>query len=209
MIIRTVRALRRHGHLLSAAALLAGPLACATKHVSRIDPASVTDLSGRWNDTDSRLVANQLIEESLSGTWKQQYTTAHAGQAPSVIVGSFSNRSYEHIPVETFVHDLERAYVNSNAVRLVAGADERQDVRAERKDQQQNARSETRSQIGQEQGAKYMLQGEIQSIEDGEGREKVVYYQIDATLVDLESNVKVWAGQHKIKKYIERKRFGV
>ena len=67
----------------------------------------------------------------------------------------------------------------------------------------------TRSQIGQEMGAKYMLQGEIQSIEDGSGREKVVYYQIDATLVDLESNVKVWAGQHKIKKYIERKRFGV
>mgnify|MGYP003300754908 CR=1 FL=1 len=63
--------------------------------------------------------------------------------------------------------------------------------------------------IGQEMGAKYMLQGEIQSIEDGAGREKVVYYQIDATLVDLESNVKVWAGQHKIKKYIERARFGL
>ena len=209
MTIGTARALRRHGYLLSAAALLLAPLACATKHVTRIDPAAVTDLSGRWNDTDSRLVANQLIEESLNGTWKQQYTAAHAGQAPAVIVGAFSNRSYEHSPVETFVHDLERAYVNSNAVRLVAGADERQDVREERKDQQKNARAETRSQIGQEMGAKYMLQGEIQSIEDGEGREKVVYYQIDATLVDLESNVKVWAGQHKIKKYIERKRFGV
>jgi hypothetical protein len=203
------RTLRRHGYLLCTVALLAGPVACATTKVSRIDPSAVTDLSGRWNDTDSRLVANQLIQESLGGAWKQQYTSAHSGQPPAVIVGAFSNRSYEHIPLETFVHDLERAYVNSNAVRLVAGADERQDVRSERKDQQRNARSETRAQLGQEQGAKYMLQGEIQSIEDGAGREKVVYYQIDATLVDLESNVKVWAGQHKIKKYIERKRFGV
>ena len=53
-----------------------------------------------------------------------------------------------------------------------------------------------------------MLQGELQAIEDGSGREKVVFYQVDATLVDLESNTKVWFGQHKIKKYIERRPFG-
>ena len=44
--------------------------------------------------------------------------------------------------------------------------------------------------------------------EDQEGRERVVYYQVDATLVDLESNEKVWVGQHRIKKYIERSRLG-
>jgi hypothetical protein len=53
-----------------------------------------------------------------------------------------------------------------------------------------------------------MLQGELQAIEDGSGREKVVFYQVDATLIDLESNAKVWFGQHKIKKYIERRPFG-
>jgi hypothetical protein len=54
-----------------------------------------------------------------------------------------------------------------------------------------------------EQGADYMLQGEIQSIEDQEGRRRVVFYQIDLTLVDLENNTRVWIGQHEIKKYIE------
>ena len=39
-------------------ALVALGSACSPKQVSRIDPATVTDLSGRWNDTDSRLVAN-------------------------------------------------------------------------------------------------------------------------------------------------------
>jgi hypothetical protein len=53
-----------------------------------------------------------------------------------------------------------------------------------------------------------MLRGEVQAIEDAEGREKVVYYQVDASLVDLESNAKVWVGQHKIKKYIDRRRIG-
>ena len=191
------------------AAVIAAPVACATKAVTRIDPAAVTDLSGRWNDTDSRLVARALIDESLSASWARRHAGGHGGEPPSVIVGEFSNRSMEHVPVGTFVKDLERAFVNSGAVRVVASADERQEIRGERADQQQHARADTRARLSSEQGAQYMLKGELQSIEDQEGREKVVYYQVDATLIDLESNQKVWVGQHKIKKYIERKRFGL
>lgn len=189
------------------AAVTLTPLACGGKRVSRIDPSSVTDLSGRWNDTDSRLVANTLIEQSLSAPWARLYSQTHGGERPAVIVGDFRNRTMEHIPVGTFIRDLERAFVNSGAVRVVASADERQDLRAEREDQQEHARADTRARLGQELGAKYMLQGELQAIEDQEGRERVVFYQVDATLVDLETNEKVWVGQHKIKKYIERSRF--
>ncbi|MFQ5888575.1 MAG: penicillin-binding protein activator LpoB [Gemmatimonadota bacterium] len=193
------------GFLLLTAAL---GTACGGKRVSRIDPAAVTDLSGRWNDTDSRLVANRLIEESLSHPWHARFAETHGGEAPRVIVGTFRNRSMEHIPVSTFVRDLERAFVNSGLVTLVASSEEREELRAEREDQQEQARADTRAELGRELGANYMLHGEIQSIEDEEGREKIVFYQIDATLIDLESNVVTWAGQHKIKKYIERSRFG-
>ncbi len=182
--------------------------ACNNKRVSRIEPTAVTDLSGRWNDTDSRLVANKLIEESLTSAWAKRYAELHGGDAPVIIIGDFTNRTMEHIPVNTFVRDLERAFIGSGAVRVVASAEERADVRAERQDQQQNARADSRARVGQEQGARYMLQGELQAIEDGAGREKIVYYQVDATLVDLESNAKIWFGQHKIKKYVERRPFG-
>jgi len=191
----------------AAAMLLAlGLLAGCGKRVTRIDPASVTDLSGRWNDTDSRLVANELIRQSLTETWLARHSATNAGASPVVIVGAFRNGTLEHIPVETFVKDLERAFVNSGAVRVVASPTERSDVRDERRDQQENARADTRARLAQELGAHYMLQGSIEAIEDQEGREKVVFYQIDASLVDVESNVKVWTGQHKIKKYIERAR---
>lgn len=179
---------------------------CARKSVTRIEPTAVTDLSGRWNDTDSRLVANALIDQSLSHRWAAQYSSANGGEAPTVIVGSFRNRSSEHIAVETFVNDLERAFIASGVVRLVASGSERAEIRDERDDQQENARADTRAQLAQELGADYMLLGEIQSIEDQEGGETVVYYQIDATLVDVESNVRVWAGQHEIKKLIDRRR---
>lgn len=194
--------------VMGAALLGAAALACNNKRISRIEPTSVTDLSGRWNDADSRLVANELIAQSLSGGWISSYTQTHGGTPPAVIVGDFRNKTMEHIAVGTFVRDLERAFVNSNAVRVVASADERQDVRAERADQQTNAAADTRARIAREQGAKYMLQGDVQTIVDEEEREKVIYYQIDATMIDLESNAKVWVGQHKIKKYIDRRRIG-
>ncbi len=96
----------------------------------------------------------------------------------------------------------------TGAVTLVASVDERQSVRAERADQQQFATADTRARLAKEQGARYMLQGDVQAVEDAEGREQVVTYQVDATLLDLESNAKVWIGQHRIKKYIDRRRIG-
>ncbi len=180
--------------------------ACGIKRVSRVDPASVTDLSGRWNDTDSRLVANELITQSVGASWTREWSAANGGTAPTVIVGDFRNRTLEHIAVGTFVRDLERAYITSGTVRVVASSAERDEVRAERKDQQVNATADSRARIAREQGARFMLQGDVQAIEDSEGREKIVFYQVDATLIDLESNTKVWVGQHKIKKYIQRRR---
>ena len=177
--------------------------ACGIKRVSRVDPTSVTDLSGKWNDTDSRLVANELIGQSLGAPWVREWS---AGAVPTVIVGEFRNRTLEHIAVGTFVRDLERAYITSGTVRVVASAEERQEVRGERADQQVNATADTRARVAREQGARFMLQGDVQAIEDSEGREKIVFYQVDATLIDLESNAKVWVGQHKMKKYIQRRR---
>jgi penicillin-binding protein activator len=181
------------------------PIACGKK-VTRIDPNSVTDLSGRWNDTDSRLVANELITQTISSQWANRYSETHGGETPAVLVGDFRNETMEHIPVGTFLGDLERALIGTGAVRVVASKTERVEIRDERRDQQQNARADTRAKMAQELGAKFILQGTLQAIEDSEGREKIVYYQVDATLIDIESNVKVWTGQKKIKKYIERPR---
>lgn len=191
-------------------AVLAVPLlgACNNKRVARIEPTSVTDLSGRWNDTDSRLVAGALVQQAMSDAWLARASAARGGRGPTVIVGAFTNNTMEHIPISTFTHDVERALVGSGAVTVVASADEREGVRAERADQQTNALADTRARPAAEQGAQYMLRGDVQAIEDAEGRERVVYYQIDATLVDLQSNAKVWVGQHKIKKYIDRRRIG-
>jgi hypothetical protein len=207
MLARPLPDARRRAAL-AAAALALALGACNNTRVARIDPASVTDLSGRWNDADSRLVAQALAGQALDAPWLPRAAEQRGGEAPRVIVGRFGNRTLEHIPVQTFVRDVERALAGTGAVTVVASADERTEVRAERADQQQFAAAPTRARPANEAAARYLLQGEVQAIEDAEGRERVVYYQVDAALVDVETNAKVWVGQHKIKKYVDRRRFG-
>jgi hypothetical protein len=60
---------------------------------------------------------------------------------------------------------------------------------------------------GRELGADYMLIGEINSQFDSEKNKEVKYYQVDSYLVDLETNVKVWAGFTKIKKFVGRSKY--
>lgn len=183
------------------AALAFGPAGCAKKVVSRIDPGETVDLSGRWNDTDSRLVAEEMIGDCLGHPWLPRFNREQS-KSPTIIAGSIRNKSLEHIPVGTFLHDIERALVNAGEVQVVASAEERGEVRAEREDQRINASPETLKKMGQEVGADFMLLGEINQINDKEGNREVRYYQVDLSLVNIETNVKTWLGQKKIKKYV-------
>ena len=179
---------------------------CAShKVVTRIDTNEQVDLSGRWNDTDSQMVAEEMIKDMLGSPWLER--RADRSKTPVIICGSVMNKSLEHIPVATFVKDIEKAVVNSAQAQIVASSEERGDVRTEREDQRVNASPETLKQMGREVGADYMLLGEINQINDKEEKNEVKYYQVDLTLVNIETNIKSWIGQKKIKKFIGRSKY--
>ena len=173
--------------------------------VTRVDSGVVTDLSGRWNDTDSRMVAESMVKEALQYPWLNTFSQSKNRQ-PVVVVGTVVNSSHEHINVQTFITDLERELTNSQKVTFVAGKGERDEVRSERKEQAMYAREDTQKAPGKEIGADYMMKGSIATILDEAEGTKAMFYQVDLQMVDLESNAKVWYGQKKIKKVIEKKR---
>lgn len=179
---------------------------CGTK-VQRIDVEETRDLSGRWNDTDSRLVAEEMIRDCLSRPWLSEFS-ARSGKKPDIIVGRIVNRSSEHINTRTFVKDLERSLINSGRANFVASAEEREGIREERLDMDIHSSPQSRKAPGMEAGADFMLIGSINSIVDSQGSERVVFYQVDLELVDMANNRKVWIGDKKIKKYIKRARYG-
>ena len=154
-------------------------VACSSggKKVTRIESDSVTDLSGKWNDTDSRLVAEEMIQDCIARPWYNKLLNTKNGELPTVVIGSVRNKSHEHINVETFIKDMERALINSGKVDFVANAEERGELRAELASQSGNATEETRKEAGQE---------------------------IDLQLVDIQTHKTVWIGDKKIKKYMSR-----
>ena len=175
--------------------------ACANRKVTRIDPNQQTDLSGRWNDSDSRLVANELITQILTGAWRTNFEQKY-NRKPVLIVCSIKNKSSEQIDPITFIKDLEKASINSGTVSIVQSGEERNLLREERNEQQTFSSEDSKKKWGREKGADFMINGVISSIVDQHKNQKTVYYQINLELTDLETNEKVWIGDKKIKKAI-------
>ena len=174
---------------------------CGGKTVTRIDSDETVDLSGRWNDTDSRLVSEEMVDDCLSRAWIRNHQL-DLGKEPVVVVGVVRNKSMEHIPVDTFIKDIERALINSGEAKVVADPGQRAELRAERDAQQGYVTPESLKRFGRELGADYVMMGAINELLDEEGGEKIAFYQTDLELINVETNEKVWIGQKKIKKYI-------
>jgi penicillin-binding protein activator len=174
---------------------------CAHK-VTRIDPVDTPDISGNWNYTDSRMTAEEMINQSLTGKWLGDHLQTK-GKKPVVIVGFVTNKSHEHIEAETFMNDLEKSFVTTEKVGLVQSGKKREEMRGEKSDQQTNASVSTMKKFGLEKGADYILQGSINSIVDAFKRKKTVTYQIDLVLTNIETNEVVWIGDKKLSKNVK------
>jgi uncharacterized protein (TIGR02722 family) len=192
---------RSHLSFILIAVLAFGVQSCFHS-VARVDVDKEMDISGGWNDVDSRLTSEQMTEQALSEDWLKNHMTATKNQ-PVIIVGMITNKSHEHIDAETFIKDIEKSFITSKKVRVVQGGAKREELRGERADQQINSSVSTMKQWGLEVGADYIMQGSINSIVDAYKRQKVVYYQIDLELTNLQTNEIVWIGDTKIKKYVK------
>lgn len=176
-------------------------LGSCSRQVTRVATDQAIDLSGRWNDTDSRLTAQALTEQVLNQRWLDDFERTH-GRKPVVVVGLVYNKSHEHIDTDTYIKDIEMSFINSGMVRLVQAGEKREELRAERQDQNTYASPSTAAKWGRELGADFIMQGDISSIVDSYKREKVVYYQVNEELTNLETNEVVWMGEKKIKKVV-------
>jgi uncharacterized protein (TIGR02722 family) len=176
-----------------------------SRETTRVDSETQTDLSGRWNETDSRKVADKMVGGMLESAWLQRWTRNHEGR-PTLIVGPIRNKTMQHIDEEIFIKDIERNLVNSGQVQFVAAKDERKAIRAEREDQQKRATMESAAAMAQEIGADYMVLGTISSNvqENLEGDKVSLFYTVNLELINIEKNIKAWLGEKEIKKIVER-----
>lgn len=172
-----------------------------SRSVTRVDPATEYNLSGRWNDSDSRIVADKMIAELMNSERFKEYVKAK-GSRPSIIIGLVKNKTSEHIDAANYIKKLEAAIFNANIANLVENDEFRDKLRVERANQQEFADPATVKEWGKETGADLMLFGEMTSETDVYNKDRVVNYVTTLFLTDMETNQRVWYGQHEIKKHI-------
>jgi uncharacterized protein (TIGR02722 family) len=175
---------------------------CQTRQVTRLDPSTQIDLSGRWNDTDSRKVADQMIFDLFDSDSYKNYAKVKTGK-PVIVVGTIRNKTSEHIDADNFVKKFEVVIHNSGIADLVESSEFRDKVRVERLEQQEFADPATVKEMGRETGADLMLFGEITSETDTYNNRRVVNYITTLFLTDVETNKRIWYGQNEIKKYVK------
>ena len=181
-------------------------ISCGSTKVERVSADTQIDLSGNWNDTDSKLVADEMIADSVARPWMENFIKEKQTK-PRIIVGTVLNKSDEHISTDTFVKDLERALINTSKATFVASKEERDEVRSERLDQADFSDPATVKKFGKEIGADFMLKGQINTITDSVKKTTLKYYQVELELIDIETNEKVWIGQKKIKKVVGKSKY--
>ena len=178
--------------------------ACSSTKVERVHPDTVLDLSGYWNDTDVRIVAESLIADCVNAPAITNYIRNN-GILPVVIVGKFRNDSDEHIDTSILTKKFEVALINSGKVDFVASSSERGEIRQEREEQQTWASEETAKRLANETGADFMLIGSVKTMVDQMDNTSTRTYWVYAELIDIESNRKLWLGENsEIKKVITR-----
>jgi uncharacterized protein (TIGR02722 family) len=177
--------------------------ACSTgTNVKRVDSSKQIDLSGYWNDVDVRIVCESLIKDCINSPRVAQAIRAKSS-TPMVIVGRFRNESSEHIDTAIISSTMETTIFNSGRLDFVAGGDVRDELRAERQDQQSNASAATMTRLRNETGADYMLTGAVRTIVDRDGNQTVRTYFVTAEMTSIETNQRMWMGQNnEIKKVV-------
>eukprot|EP00540_Astrosyne_radiata_P018498 CAMPEP_0116833248 /NCGR_PEP_ID=MMETSP0418-20121206/6333_1 /TAXON_ID=1158023 /ORGANISM="Astrosyne radiata, Strain 13vi08-1A" /LENGTH=169 /DNA_ID=CAMNT_0004462681 /DNA_START=149 /DNA_END=659 /DNA_ORIENTATION=- len=156
-----------------------------------------------WLDRFEQKHLHPSRSSSEQEEYEEKSVWGYRERKPVLIVGTMLNKSHEHIEADTFIKDLERALIQEGEVRIVANSTFREKLRRERAGQVGFVTAETQKRLGRELGADYMLFGTINTIVDTEGKDSVVFYQVNLELADLETSELVWIGEKKIKKLEE------
>ncbi len=183
--------------------------ACITpgRQVMRVGAETQTDLSGKWNDTDARMVSDALLQDCFASAWIQNFVQDE-GRRPAIRVRSVVNKTDEHIDSQVFIKNIEKAVLNSGKARILAqkgaelGAIEEEQGRAASGRQSDDSGVS----VGNEVGADFVVAVRITSVLDQVEGKQAKLYKVNFEMLHSSTGEKVWIGDHEIKKLVSQGR---
>ena len=194
--------------ILGAVCLSLFVVGCGGPKTTRVAADQEVALTDKWNNEDSRQVAEEMVNDMLSFPWLKRFSKKFPDKEPTITIQRVQNKSHEHIATDTFVNDIKRAVMRSGLAEFVVSGAERDRVRAELREQDMHASEDTRMEMGEEMGANFALSGSINSFVDQLDGKRVTFYQVDLKLINLQTTREAWSGTKKIQKVMERSSFG-
>ena len=178
---------------------------CGGTKVQNVDPRTEGYISGRWNDSDARAVADDLIPQCLGSPWLPEFRGQHGDQRPRILIADIENNTSEHINIDVFMNELQRVLINSGVVRFVADETVREDLMREVEWQREMAKGGGVSDDVDRgvSGADFVMLGTVNSVVDQADKSAIVYYKVDLSMTDLRNWEKVWIGSAERKHLVE------
>jgi penicillin-binding protein activator len=165
------------------------------------DPNTIEMLSDQFNENDLQLIAKKMVS-SLAGSPR---FTQPAQQLPVVLVGRMKNKTSEHIDMRSLADKIQTGLAQTGRFALVDTA-AREDI-AEEYEYQQSGYVDPNAAKGpgQQTSVDYLLTGEISSIIQQVGADKLVYYKMTVKLNNVRTGILEWTDEKEIRKKFEKK----
>ncbi len=179
---------------------LASGCAAFRRSVSEEDPEETSILTASFDHHDLRNMAQAVAQEILAHPFPPPDS-----DTPVVVSMGIQNRTRTHLDTQALDDTVTTQLLDSRKVSFV-DATQRDALLKEQGYQLAHATEETRVAIGRQLGARYMLSGAFVEIGARSGRQarvskqEDVYYQLTATVTDLESGMII------LRKQVERVR---
>jgi len=159
--------------------------------------------TGSWNNSDSHTVSDYLVKNLLNDRWLAEYMNVHKNLRPILIVGNITNLGTEVIDTLDFIKEIERSILKANSTRLIQSINKRNNLNLKIRNLPYSDYSETIINWAKEQGADFLINGEINSIPEIIKRKKQIHYHVKLELINIETKQLLWIGEKIVTKQIE------
>jgi hypothetical protein len=166
------------------------------------DPNTIEMLSDQFNENDLQLIAKKMAE-SLANS--PRFAQTDPQKPPIVLVGKLKNSTSEHIDMRSLGDKIQTALAQTGRFALV-DQQARWDIAEEYEYQQSGYVNPNEAKgPGQQVSVDFIMTGDLASIIQEVGRDKLVYYKMTAKLNNVRTGLIEWTDEKQIrKKFVKR-----
>lgn len=181
---------------------------CGKTTVAYEDPNGVDTTSVNFSSTDLQSITNKMADEMLNSRAVKKIT---AVDTPTLFFSNIRNETREHINTTMLSNTVQTQIIKSGLFQ-VTDMSQIKNVREQLGYQANSGMVDqsTATKIGQHIGARYMVYGAIQDIDntnvDGDKRSK--FFLATLKMMDLKTGLVIWQDDKQIRKSQTKSTFG-